>query len=126
MLVFFLQVLELEANGGAIEEDESDMVRMDEEREISTPVPQSLENWQLLFQKERMQIAQLWDLCQVSIIHRSQFYLLFKGDPADQVYMEVELRRLAWLQEHFDAATAADNLDVDGEEDGDSTSLAAR
>lgn len=103
------------------------MVRMDEETEISTPVPhQSIENWQLLFQKERMQIAQLWDLCQVSIIHRSQFYLLFKGDPADQVYMEVELRRLAWLQEHFDAATAIDNLDVDGEEDAESQSLAAR
>lgn len=120
------QVLELETNGAAIEEDDPDMVRMDEETEISTPVPhQSIENWQLLFQKERMQIAQLWDLCQVSIIHRSQFYLLFKGDPADQVYMEVELRRLAWLQEHFDAATAIDNLDFDGEEDAESPSLAA-
>ncbi|KAF6158271.1 hypothetical protein GIB67_001342 [Kingdonia uniflora] len=39
--------------------------------------------------------------CQVSIIHRTQFYLLFKGDSADQIYMEVELRRLTWLQQHF-------------------------
>eukprot|EP00250_Pteridium_aquilinum_P012030 c20465_g1_i1 orf=254-3265(+) len=125
------QVLELEANGASTEVDEAeendtDMVRMDEETDTpGTPVPQSLENWKLLFQKERMQIAQLWDLCQVSIIHRSQFYLLFKGDPADQVYMEVELRRLAWLQEHFDAATAVDNLDTDGDEDGESASLTA-
>ncbi|KAI5067019.1 hypothetical protein GOP47_0017547 [Adiantum capillus-veneris] len=120
------QVLELEANGDMIEEeDDRDMVRMDDEAVTPTPVPQSLEDYQLLFQKERMQIAQLWDVCQVSIIHRSQFYLLFKGDPADQVYMEVELRRLAWLQEHFDAATAVDYPDTDGETDGDSASLAA-
>lgn len=118
------QVLELEANGGSTEDDEIDMVQMDEEIPPSPPVAQSLENWQLLFQKERMQIAQLWDLCQVSIIHRSQFYLLFKGDPADQVYMEVEIRRLAWLQEHFDAASAV-NPDGDGDEDGESASLAA-
>ncbi|MCI45428.1 kinesin-like protein NACK1-like, partial [Trifolium medium] len=31
----------------------------------------------------------------------TQFYLLFKGDPADQIYMEVELRRLTWLQQHL-------------------------
>ncbi|MCO5612995.1 hypothetical protein L7F22_067268 [Adiantum nelumboides] len=119
------QVLELEANGSITEEDDTDLVRMDEESYTPTPVPQSLEDYQLLFQKERMQIAQLWDLCHVSIIHRSQFYLLFKGDPADQVYLEVELRRLAWLQEHLDAATAVDYPDADGEEDGDSASLAA-
>ena len=40
-------------------------------------------------------------LCHVSIIHRTQFYLLFKGDPADQIYVEVELRNLNWLQQHL-------------------------
>lgn len=43
----------------------------------------------------------LWHLCHVSIIHRTQFYLLFKGDPADQMYLEVELRRLTWLERHL-------------------------
>lgn len=27
--------------------------------------------------------------------------MLFRGDEADQIYIEVELRRLNWLQEHF-------------------------
>nr|AMS24225.1 kinesin 7-IId protein [Marsilea vestita] len=113
------QVLELEANA----DQEIDMEDVSEDGSPFPPVPDSRENWQLLFQKERMQIAQLWDLCHVSIIHRSQFYLMFKGDPADQVYMEVELRRLAWLQEHFDAELAA-NPFADMDEDGE-TSVAA-
>ncbi|KAH7387426.1 hypothetical protein KP509_16G022400 [Ceratopteris richardii] len=123
------QVLELEANnGGAIEEEDDtdmDMVRMDDETNTPTPMLQTLEDYQLLFQKERMQIAQLWDLCQVSIIHRSQFYLLFKGDPADQVYMEVELRRLAWLQDQLSAVTFADHPNIEEEEEGELGSLAA-
>jgi centromeric protein E len=57
--------------------------------------------WQITFKEQRQQIIELWDLCYVSIIHRTQFYLLFKGDPADQIYVEVELRRLTWLQEHL-------------------------
>ena len=40
-------------------------------------------------------------MCFVSIIHMTRFYLLFNGDPADQIYMEVELRRLTWLQQHL-------------------------
>lgn len=113
-----MKVLELEAN--VVDDDE---VAMDEDglEESQLQIQKVPENWHLLFQKERMQIAQLWDLCYVSIIHRSQFYLMFKGDPADQVYMEVELRRLAWLQEHFDAETNGSNpygaasIDEDGE-----------
>jgi len=27
--------------------------------------------------------------------------MLFKGDPSDQIYMEVELRRLTWLDQHL-------------------------
>ena len=123
-MIVFVKVLELEAN--VVDDDE---VVMDEDafEESSLRIQKVPENWQLLFQKERMQIAQLWDLCYVSIIHRSQFYLMFNGDPADQVYMEVELRRLAWLQEHFDAETTARNpygvisMDEDGE-----SSVAAR
>ncbi|KAG4118029.1 hypothetical protein ERO13_D12G267600v2 [Gossypium hirsutum] len=87
------QVLELEANeaaGYTLEDNES---------EIEHEEPQVA--WHVTFKEQRRQIIELWDVCYVSIIHRTQFYLLFKGDPADQIYMEVELRRLNWLQQHF-------------------------
>lgn len=87
------QVLELEANEAAgynVENDEEDF----EENE-----PQV--SWHITFKEQRQQIIELWDVCYVSIIHRTQFYLLFKGDTADQIYMEVELRRLTWLQQHL-------------------------
>lgn len=58
-------------------------------------------SWHLMFESQRKQIIMLWYLCHVSIIHRTQFFLLFKGDPADQIYMEVELRRLTWLEQHL-------------------------
>lgn len=57
--------------------------------------------WKLKFEDERKQIVMLWHLCHVSLVHRTQFFLLFKGDPADEIYMEVELRRLTWLEQHF-------------------------
>lgn len=87
-------MLELEANeeAGYNLEDSEKIPEIEEE----SPAP-----WHLVFREQRQQIIELWDICQVSIIHRAQFYLLFKGDPADQIYMEVELRRLTWLQEHL-------------------------
>ncbi|GFP94656.1 kinesin-like protein nack1 [Phtheirospermum japonicum] len=88
------QVLELEANEAAgydLEED-ANVPEIQEESPAS---------WQVSFREQRQQIIELWDVCNVSIIHRTQFYLLFKGDTADQIYMEVELRRLAWLQQHL-------------------------
>ncbi|KAG7944663.1 hypothetical protein I3843_15G114100 [Carya illinoinensis] len=87
------QVLELEANEAAGYNVE------DEENTFEPVVPQV--SWQVTFREQRQQIIELWDVCHVSIIHRTQFYLLFKGDPADQIYMEVELRRLTWLQQHL-------------------------
>ncbi|CAK9149068.1 unnamed protein product [Ilex paraguariensis] len=88
------QVLELEANEAAGYNLEND----DNIPEIQEESPVS---WHLIFREQRQQIIELWDVCFVSIIHRTQFYLLFKGDPADQIYMEVELRRLTWLQQHL-------------------------
>lgn len=79
-----------EANGHNIEDE----VYTDEPEE-----PQV--SWQIIFKEQRQMILELWHVCYVSIIHRTQFYLLFKGDPADQIYMEVELRRLTWLQQHL-------------------------
>ncbi|KAL8102759.1 kinesin-like protein NACK2 [Apium graveolens] len=83
------QVLEMEANEAA--SDESDTV------------DQSPLAWHLVFEEQRKQIIMLWHLCHVSIIHRTQFYMLFRGDPADQIYIEVELRRLTWLEQHLAA-----------------------
>ncbi|KAH7365211.1 hypothetical protein KP509_18G014100 [Ceratopteris richardii] len=53
----------------------------------------------LIFGKceERKQIVELLNACNVSLIHRSHYYLLFCGDPAGVVYLEVELQRLGWL-----------------------------
>nr|AMS24226.1 kinesin 7-IIe protein [Marsilea vestita] len=114
------QVLDMEANGG-LNEDENqndpDLVCM---AKGIPSMSKFLETWPTLFTKQRKQIVQLWDTCQVSIVHRSQFYLLFKGDPADKVYMEVELRRLTWLQEQFSQTTQES-----GCEDDESSSLAA-
>eukprot|EP00850_Spirogloea_muscicola_P007248 SM000036S13292 [mRNA] locus=s36:390900:395912:+ [translate_table: standard] len=50
------------------------------------------------FEQEKQAIIELWSLCQVSLLHRSQFYLLVTGAKADQNYVEVEHRRLLWLQ----------------------------
>ncbi|XP_061353243.1 kinesin-like protein NACK1 [Gastrolobium bilobum] len=87
------QVLELEANEASGHNIENEEYTCEpEEPQVS---------WQITFREQRQQIIELWDVCCVSIIHRTQFYLLFKGDPADQIYMEVELRRLTWLQQHL-------------------------
>ncbi|VVA10164.1 PREDICTED: kinesin [Prunus dulcis] len=80
----------------ALEEDQE--AGVDEPDKIDESLP---ETWQLTFEEERKEIVMLWHLCHVSIIHRTQFYMLFKGDPTDQIYMEVELRRLQWLERHF-------------------------
>ncbi|KAH7852200.1 hypothetical protein Vadar_021751 [Vaccinium darrowii] len=81
------QVLELEANDVTHEETDT--------------VDQSPMSWPLMFEDQRQEIIMLWHLCHVSIVHRTQFYLLFRGDPADQIYMEVELRRLTWLEQQL-------------------------
>ncbi|XP_057967280.1 kinesin-like protein NACK2 [Malania oleifera] len=81
------QVLELETNEAATEE-----------KDISDNSPVS---WHLMFEDQRKQIVMLWHLCHVSLVHRTQFFLLFRGDPGDQIYMEVELRRLTWLEQQL-------------------------
>ncbi|EOA18236.1 hypothetical protein CARUB_v10006728mg [Capsella rubella] len=51
------------------------------------------------FKRQQSQIMELWELCNVPLVHRTYFFLLFKGDPSDFVYMEVELRRLSFLKD---------------------------
>ncbi|KAI4380828.1 hypothetical protein MLD38_006973 [Melastoma candidum] len=64
-------------------------------------IEQSPQPWPLVFEDQRKQIVMLWHLCHVSLVHRTQFFLLFQGDPSDLIYMEVELRRLTWLEQHL-------------------------
>lgn len=79
--------MELEANKSVNEEANSG---------ARSPIP-----WHILFEEQRKQIVMLWHLCHISLVHRTQFYLLLKGDPSDQIYVEVELRRLTWLEQHL-------------------------
>lgn len=51
------------------------------------------------FERQQSEIIELWEVCNVPLLHRTYFFLLFKGDPSDFVYMEVELRRLSFLKE---------------------------
>jgi centromeric protein E len=39
-------------------------------------------------------------------VHRTYFFLLFKGDPEDNIYMEVEHRRLSFIKNSFSAESA--------------------
>ncbi|TXG57459.1 hypothetical protein EZV62_015288 [Acer yangbiense] len=68
-------VLEMEANEAAGYSLEDDEIAIEpEEPQVS---------WHITFREQRQQIIELWDVCHVSINQRTQFYLLFKGDPAD-------------------------------------------
>ncbi|CAH8390979.1 unnamed protein product [Eruca vesicaria subsp. sativa] len=89
------QVLELENEGAAGYSVEN------EEKTIEEDEEQSQVAWHITFIDQRLQIIELWHVCHVSIIRRTQFYLLFKGDQTDKIYMEVELRRLNWLEQHL-------------------------
>ncbi|CAI0450720.1 unnamed protein product [Linum tenue] len=115
------QVLELEANEAAgynIEEEEEEETMMIDPVEPQVP-------WHVTFREQRQQIIELWDICYVPIIHRTQFYLLFKGDPADEIYMEVELRRLTWLQQHLAELGDASPARVVGAADEPTVSLSS-
>lgn len=64
-------------------------------------------NWSTIFEKQRREIIRLWDACSTPLLHRTYFFLLFKGDPSDSVYMEVELRRLSFLVNTPSSVTSA-------------------
>lgn len=84
--------MELEDANEASTDDEAETV------DKSSPMPWNM----IMFEERRKDLIMLWHVCHVSIVHRTQFYLLFRGDPCDQIYMEVELRRLTWLEQHLD------------------------
>ncbi|BAT77533.1 hypothetical protein LR48_Vigan04g248900 [Vigna angularis] len=57
--------------------------------------------WPLQFKQQQTEILELWEACNVSLFHRTYFFLLFRGDPTDSIYMEVERRRLCFLKGTF-------------------------
>lgn len=63
-------------------------------------------NWPFEFERQRGAIIELWDECNVPLVHRTYFFLLFKGEPSDSVYMEVEYRRLSFLKYTFSNGTS--------------------
>lgn len=64
-------------------------------------------DWPLEFERLQKAILELWQACHVSLVHRTYFFLLFKGDPSDSIYMEVELRRLSFLKETYSCGNQA-------------------
>ncbi|CAO2039879.1 unnamed protein product [Urochloa humidicola] len=73
---------------------------------------QSPSRWPLEFEKKQQEIIELWHACSISLIHRTYFFLLFKGDQADSIYMEVELRRLSFLSDTYSRGGTASNVVV--------------
>ncbi|KAA3474437.1 kinesin-like protein NACK1 isoform X1 [Gossypium australe] len=53
--------------------------------------------WSSEFKRLQRGIIELWHACNVTLVHRTYFLMLFKGDPKDYIYMKVEHRRLSFL-----------------------------
>ncbi|KAL3625265.1 Kinesin-like protein nack2 [Castilleja foliolosa] len=83
-----------------LEETNVNEATSDDDAEIITA--QSPVTWNVVFEDQRKEIIMLWHVCHVSIVRRTQFYLLFRGDPGDLIYMEVEINRLKWIEQHLD------------------------
>ncbi|KAK4485997.1 hypothetical protein RD792_008654 [Penstemon davidsonii] len=60
-----------------------------------------LSSWPVEFKRLQREILELWNACNVSLVHRTYFFLLFQGDPSDAIYLEVELRRMKYLKDKF-------------------------
>lgn len=61
----------------------------------------SLSSWPIEFKMLQNEIIQLWHDCNVSLVHRTYFFMLFQGDPSDAIYLEVEIRRMKFLKDKF-------------------------
>ncbi|GFP94520.1 kinesin-like protein nack1 [Phtheirospermum japonicum] len=70
-----------------------------------------LTSWPVEFRRLQREIIELWHACNVSLAHRTYFFLIFQGDPSDAIYLEVELRRMKFLKDKF---TRGDKTVVDG------------
>ncbi|XP_071729240.1 kinesin-like protein KIN-7F [Rutidosis leptorrhynchoides] len=70
-------------------------------------------DWSLVFEEQRKKIIELWNECNIPLLHRTYFFLLIKGDPSDSVYIEVELRRLFFLKKTLDQIGSARALNLE-------------
>ncbi|KAL6502661.1 hypothetical protein OROHE_024314 [Orobanche hederae] len=70
-----------------------------------------LTSWPVEFRRLQREIIELWHACNVSLVHRTYFFLLFQGDPSDAIYLEVEMRRMKFLRDKF---SRGDKTIVDG------------
>ncbi|PIN26851.1 Kinesin-like protein [Handroanthus impetiginosus] len=61
----------------------------------------NLSSWPVEFKKLQQEIIELWHACNVSLVHRTYFFMLFQGDPSDAIYLEVEMRRMKFLKDKF-------------------------
>lgn len=78
-----------------------------------------MNDWPVKFEMLQKSIIELWQACNVSLVHRTYFILLIKEDSADSIYMEVEHRRLSFLKETFSRGNFA-------VQDGRTLTLASR
>lgn len=58
-------------------------------------------SWPVEFRRLQREIIELWHACNVSLVHRTYFYLLYQGNPLDAIYLEVEIRKLKFLKDKF-------------------------
>ncbi|WOL18152.1 kinesin-like protein KIN-7F [Canna indica] len=79
--------------------------------------------WPLEFERKQREIIQLWHECNVPLVHRTCFFLLFKGDQADAFYIEVECRRLSLLRSAFSHGNGGEVVAEDGHRFSLSSSL---
>ncbi|CAI9263464.1 unnamed protein product [Lactuca saligna] len=70
-------------------------------------------DWDLLFEEKIRKIIKLWDECNIPLIHRTYLFLLIQGGPSDSVYIEIELRRLSFLQKAVDHASSKNTREMD-------------
>ncbi|KAF4371897.1 hypothetical protein F8388_009273 [Cannabis sativa] len=57
--------------------------------------------WPSEFKRLQREVIELWHACNASLVHRTYFFLLFRGDQTDSIYIEVELRRMSFLRDIF-------------------------
>lgn len=71
-----------------------------------------LTSWPVEFKRLQREILELWHACNISLVHRTYFFMLFQGDPTDAIYLEVEIRRMKLLRGKF---SRGDKIVVDGQ-----------
>ncbi|EYU40392.1 hypothetical protein MIMGU_mgv1a001117mg [Erythranthe guttata] len=77
-----------------------------EKRDENIAGDQMMNDWPLKFEKLQKSIIELWQTCNISLIHRTYFILLIKDGVKDSIYVEVEHRRLSFLKEIFSTGTS--------------------